>query len=112
MISQTSKSQLTELRLANTKFSIDCTWFQHLESIDLGGCGLDSIPKELQQTARLRTLQLENNCIEDLSVLVAWPKLRQLGLARNRLKSVFHVRDVIEKLPCLAILDVRYDHFT
>jgi Leucine-rich repeat (LRR) protein len=108
IVSECSKSLLRELRLGCTRFSIDPSWYVHLDCLDLSGCGLEAIPKELQLTRRLSTLQLENNLIDDLSMLPFWPKLRLVGLARNRLKDVFHVRDIIVQLPCLSILDVRY----
>ncbi|KAI9373961.1 hypothetical protein BJX61DRAFT_351458 [Aspergillus egyptiacus] len=86
--------------------------FGGLETLDLHGNQLRSLPIGLRRLQRLHTLNLSNNnlSLDDIKVVLDLASLRDLRLAKNQLKGPF--LEEVGRLANLEVLDVRENYLT
>lgn len=70
--------------------------------LDLGGLDLISIPKEISKLAKLKSLILSNNQIEDIEYISSLLNLQELYLNNNKIADI----SLLERLPQLQRLDL------
>ncbi|KAI9189322.1 Protein nud1 [Blastocladiella emersonii ATCC 22665] len=84
-----------------------------LVHLDLSGCGLRALPAKFgRHVPSLRTLDLSQNCVHDVSPLSKVARLRWLSLRGNDVADFFHVAAFLGHLTRLEWLDVRQNPLT
>ena len=86
-------SNLTELNLGGNSFTLSepdsfLSQFPNLETLDLSGFQLTSVPQKISTFSSLKTLQLADNSITDFSNLSSLTGLENLNISGNQLQTI------------------------
>lgn len=83
-----------------------------LAYLELASCKLSSLPADLSRFApHLKSLNLNYNYLVDLSSISHLRKLRKLSVVGSRIEKPKSVVSVLQTLPSLEMLDLRFVAF-